>query len=345
MNKNFLFVIFAVTMFFCGNFTVKADEDKLLALTTEEMNAAFDKQVAADKAALNNPGSTAVNGVLPNDTRLHSYPITTTQQAPVAVQAQPKKFSYTLLESLPGFFNAGTTLTDLPSLILAIYKFGIWTVGIAGLFMLVIGGFMYMTSAGNNSSAGNAKDIIWDALIGIIAALGAYLILYVINPDLTKINLSFTAVNITETEGTPMGPSGVCKELTSGDCSTVNLTSTFGAKASQASSICNGESEGKPIASTVDKCADGSVASWGLFQINITVHSIGGYDCPKAFAGGAYTAKNHSCRVIDQQLYNNCVNAAKVASNNIAAAKSVFSSAGGSWKPWGANKRSGCNFP
>ena len=117
------------------------------------------------------------------------------KELPVTIQT-PDTFSYTLLESFPGFFKAESTMTDLPTMILAIYKFGIWTVGIAGLFMLVVGGFMYMASAGNTSTAGNARGIISDALLGIVAALGAYLILYVINPDLTKINLNFTPVSI-----------------------------------------------------------------------------------------------------------------------------------------------------
>ncbi|KKQ00229.1 MAG: hypothetical protein US09_C0017G0016 [Candidatus Moranbacteria bacterium GW2011_GWD1_36_198] len=46
-------------------------------------------------------------------------------------QPQTKKLSYTLLESFPGFFQGGKEMTDLPTMILAIYKFGIWTVGIA----------------------------------------------------------------------------------------------------------------------------------------------------------------------------------------------------------------------
>ncbi|MDD5397174.1 MAG: hypothetical protein PHW24_03895 [Candidatus Moranbacteria bacterium] len=113
-----------------------------------------------------------------------------------ATTPTPKQFDYPLLESFPGFFKAKDNLTDLPSLILAIYKFGIWTVGIAGFFMLVVGGFMYMGSAGNTSTAGSARGIIADALLGIVAALGAYLILYVINPELTKINISFTTVEV-----------------------------------------------------------------------------------------------------------------------------------------------------
>jgi hypothetical protein len=54
---------------------------------------------------------------------------------------------------------------------------------------------MYMASAGNTAAAGNAKTIISDSLLGIVAALAAYLIMYVINPDLTKINIGFTAVS------------------------------------------------------------------------------------------------------------------------------------------------------
>lgn len=118
-------------------------------------------------------------------------------------QAASAGLQYTLLESFPGFFTAGTTAPDFPSMILAIYKFGIWTVGIAGLFMLVIGGFMYMVSAGNTSAAGSAKGIIWDSLLGITAALAAYLIMYVINPDLTKINIAFSLATVADVEASP----------------------------------------------------------------------------------------------------------------------------------------------
>jgi len=115
-------------------------------------------------------------------------------------------FKYTLLESFPGFFEAKTEMTDLPAMILAIYKFGIWTIGISGLFMITIGGIMYAGSAGNTSASGKAKEIITDALIGILAAMVSYLILYVINPDLTKINITFTTANVdVKTYGGPTG--------------------------------------------------------------------------------------------------------------------------------------------
>ena len=119
--------------------------------------------------------------------------------------AYAANFDYKLLESFPGFFDAGSVMTDFPALILAIYKFAIWTVGIAGLFMLVVGGFMYMASAGNTSTASNARGIINDAIIGIVAVLAAYLIMYVINPDLTVMTIGFSAVKVEDTYGGPTG--------------------------------------------------------------------------------------------------------------------------------------------
>ncbi len=113
-------------------------------------------------------------------------------------------FTYTPLEQIPG----ATGATTLPDYVSGIYKFGIWTVGIAALFMLTVGGFVYMTSGGNTATLSRAKGYISDALIGLVLALLAYLILNVINPDLVNLNLSrFSAVGGTVSY-TPSQPSG-----------------------------------------------------------------------------------------------------------------------------------------
>ena len=56
-------------------------------------------------------------------------------------------------------------------------------------FMIMVGGFMYITSAGNQATMGKAKGYITDAIIGLIMAMAAYLLLYEINPDLLKVNV------------------------------------------------------------------------------------------------------------------------------------------------------------
>lgn len=102
---------------------------------------------------------------------------------PASVLAGP--FDYVPMEKIPGFNVSG----NFPDYIMAVYKFGIWSVGIAALLMIMVGGFMYITSAGNNASMEKAKGIIFDSVIGILLALTAYLLLYVINPELVKIKL------------------------------------------------------------------------------------------------------------------------------------------------------------
>lgn len=104
-------------------------------------------------------------------------------------------YTYTPMENIPGFEN----ISDFPDYLLAIYKFGIWTVGIVALFMITFGGFMYMTAAGNTSRMDSAKRVIFDAFYGLIVALAAWLILFVINPDLVKVNISLKAVQAPST--------------------------------------------------------------------------------------------------------------------------------------------------
>lgn len=93
---------------------------------------------------------------------------------------------YTLLEQLPGSSN---TVGRLNTYLEDIYRFAFWTVGIAVVFMLTIGGFMYLTSAGNTSRMESAKTVIFDAILGLVLALVAWLFLYVINPDLVNVTL------------------------------------------------------------------------------------------------------------------------------------------------------------
>jgi len=131
-------------------------------------------------------------------------------------------YTYTLMEKIPGFESVSGS--DFANYVLAIYKFAIWTVGIAALLMIIIGGFMYITSAGNTSRMDTAKRVIFDALYGLIVAFAAWLLLYVINPDLVKVNISLKAVTTTATS-TPSkssettGTEGTGTEETSGSCS------------------------------------------------------------------------------------------------------------------------------
>lgn len=102
-------------------------------------------------------------------------------------QAPQAGLQYQLLEKIPGTENLNGS--DLPGYVSALYRMALIVVTLSAVLMLSVGGFMYLTSAGNTASMGNAKGIIYDSLIGLVIALAAWLILYVINPDLVKISL------------------------------------------------------------------------------------------------------------------------------------------------------------
>ena len=78
---------------------------------------------------------------------------------------------------------------DLNKLIAWFYYFIISIAGIAAFVMLIWGGIEWMTSAGNPTKIGEAKERINSAFLGLIIILSSYLILQVINPDLIMLRL------------------------------------------------------------------------------------------------------------------------------------------------------------
>ncbi len=104
--------------------------------------------------------------------------------------------NYTLLEKLPGV--GGTSATESPDISTYfqwVFAFGISLAGILAVLMIVIGGVQYVTAYGNPGQIGKAKDRIWQALLGLGLAIGAWLILYTINPDLAKGTLNIPDIN------------------------------------------------------------------------------------------------------------------------------------------------------
>lgn len=259
--------------------------------------------------------------------------------------ASAAAFDYKPLENLP-LDNGEATKSDFYDYVQQVYNFLIGAAGICALLMIVIGGFMYLTSAGNNSKMEKAKSVIADAIIGLLLVMATWLFLYTINPDLVYIkklgspSQSGTGAGSGAGTGAP-GGAACGTPATSGSCAPAALSgSCFDSSPevlNKASYICYKESAGnETIPSGVDVCADGNPVSIGLFQINMTVHKINGLDCPSAFSS-KYTGSNRNCKVINQDLYNQCKTAAGQASINIKTACAVYSQAGNSFRPWSTN--------
>jgi uncharacterized membrane protein len=74
---------------------------------------------------------------------------------------------------------------NLNQIVAWFYYFIVAVAGLAAFIMLVIGGFKWLTSAGNPAAISDAKDQITKALLGLLIILASWLILQVINPELT----------------------------------------------------------------------------------------------------------------------------------------------------------------
>jgi GH24 family phage-related lysozyme (muramidase) len=83
--------------------------------------------------------------------------------------------------------------------------FNIWygmlmgAIGVVATFMIAWGGFQYLSSRGDSTQIGNAKNTIISAITGLILAFTSYLILSVINPGL----LVFKDLKLDTVEGIP----------------------------------------------------------------------------------------------------------------------------------------------
>ncbi|MBI5147574.1 MAG: hypothetical protein HZA37_00255 [Parcubacteria group bacterium] len=98
--------------------------------------------------------------------------------------AGPAAAAYKMFNQLPG---TSQSITSLAEYVAAVYRFGMMAVGLVALGVIVFAGIEYTVSAGNASKQEDAIKRIKEAILGIMLLLGAYLILYSIDPRLTSL--------------------------------------------------------------------------------------------------------------------------------------------------------------
>jgi len=125
--------------------------------------------------------------------------------------------------------SGDTSGTGLSEYIEGLYKWGIGLT--SGLAVLVImwGGVGYMTSAGG-SGVEEAKGRISAALMGLLLALGSYIILKTINKDLLKTTFELSELTVTSTTNSSSGSSSSSSSSSSSgsaaSTATTNTTTT-----------------------------------------------------------------------------------------------------------------------
>ena len=87
---------------------------------------------------------------------------------------------------LGGGVGSESTITGF---ILRVINIGLALAGLIAVFFLILGGFRYITSMGNEEAAGQAKKIILNAIIGIVIVILSFVIVRVISNALARGNL------------------------------------------------------------------------------------------------------------------------------------------------------------
>ena len=91
------FFLLCLGIFFGDLNSSQAKTERLIAITDQEAMDAIKQAAEADKAKLVTPG-VDTQGVLPNDTRLHSYPTKPKEETAPAPAPTTRQFKYIILK-------------------------------------------------------------------------------------------------------------------------------------------------------------------------------------------------------------------------------------------------------
>lgn len=209
---------------------------------------------------------------------------------------------------------------ELGQVVAWFYYFVVGISGFAAFVMLVWGGIQWISSAGSPGQIKDARDRIQNALLGLLLVLGSFLILQIINPELTILRTP----GLQGLEPTPSGIrgkvfGGQCDRLLSGKCSDQDNFSMFGAQTQTAQLICQQESKGSATAKNPGCFLRGNANSCelsvGLMQYNLVDRCAGLVTGEVTPSGGILRC---TCEVPDQ--------------NALIALNACLSDSGAAWR-------------
>jgi hypothetical protein len=170
----------------------------------------------------------------------------------------------------------------LADYIAGIYKYGAGIASFIAIIMIMVGGLRWLTAGGNAGAITSAKEMISGAAIGLFIALGSYLVLYTVNPDL----VSFKNLQIKLIQQQPLDELTFEKSNESAGSIPINLSTPELDKLFRGYAACYGLDWRilKSIAAGESGLMSGAGANQkyqGLFQMDLTYCNdgivLGGY--------------------------------------------------------------------
>lgn len=132
-----------------------------------------------------------------------------------AVKVFAQDYKYSVLAPLPGTTegtcdpnNPGSGCeTTLQKYLPGVFNLAIGLSAVFAVIVIVVGGFKYMTTDALQGKE-DGKNMVWNAVKGLFLVIGAWLILYTINPDLLNLKLTIDRADIAKPAGASGGTLG-----------------------------------------------------------------------------------------------------------------------------------------
>lgn len=90
------------------------------------------------------------------------------------------------LTAIQGAFPGSNRAKDLPTLVKVVINWALYLSAIVAVIFIIIGGFMYITSAGNESQATKGRTTLINALIGLVIVVLSYMLVQVVYNFISK---------------------------------------------------------------------------------------------------------------------------------------------------------------
>lgn len=228
------------------------------------------------------------------------------------VQAKPKFDPPQLQIQIPGlvYDKADVTCVNtadggyscsinwISKYIKAIYNYALSIGGILAALMLMAGGLLWLTSGGDSGKISKAKAFIGGSVTGLIILFSAYMILYEVNPELTK--MKPISIKNAPSSGTPS--SGSSTIVTTGWKWDTGIIDQIGDASPELSSFINCMRENLPdgigrISSISDSNHIGELTICEQSNCSNCVHVCG--SCH--YGGGLGTNKSYAMDLGDEE--------------------------------------------
>lgn len=197
-------------------------------------------------------------------------------------------------------FPGDAPLQDYRVYIQKFYQFSVAAGILIATVLIMIGGMIWVTSAGNPGRIDKAKSYILDSIIGVILLVSAYTILQVINPGLVRVPAIDARLKLGETGACVYQRDGkqYCGTSTRAECVQENWTPD------QQRAVGHGPGEFVQDESCVDICAGFSEDGTCTTRENIREAQKGRFDAELAGLNQRHGACNAVITGIDDETFS-----------------------------------------